>query len=464
MMARTDSLPLFSRALRRPTLSKSYLKEPVSIVLVTEALALVVSEGSPPDGGLRAWLVVFGVVSGMIATVGLVGFWGAFQEYYQEDVLPDQSSSNISWIGSVQNAMMYAPGLFLGRLFDKGYLRLPVFIASAVFVVCLFLTAECTQYWQFVLCQGFGMGLSSAVFFQMGEMVLTHWFKKKLGLALGCVLGGSSIGGCIFPILVKALVQRTSFQWTMRILGFVTLGLLFITNLTMARRLSGTQRRGPLISIAEFKKPVYPIFVASLVVNTLALYTVYTYLTVSAVSSNLDANLSFDLLAIANAISALGQIGSGLFADRYGAPLRLSRLVRSAMAEQVHRSPERRVIPATLLTAVVTYAWAFAANVPAFVVIAVLFGIAYGAVVAIYVQPFAHIGPVEDVGVRIGIAFTLVTAGVVSGAPISGAILDGTGSFKDVGYYGGSTLLLSAALMAAARHFMARFKRACETS
>ena len=86
--------------------------------------------------------------------------------------------------------------------------------------------------------------------------MLTHWFKKKLGLALGCVLGGSSMGGCIFPILVKTLVQRTryemhalllcslltsfilSFQWTMRILGFVTLGLLIITNLVSSVRLA----------------------------------------------------------------------------------------------------------------------------------------------------------------------------------------------------------------------------------
>ncbi|KAM5536464.1 hypothetical protein V8D89_009900 [Ganoderma adspersum] len=429
MVSGTESPPSVLASIEKPHDNEdSSIKERVSTVLVKEAPAVL--EDCPPDGGLRAWLVVFGVICGMGSTVGLVSSWGAFQEYYQEVVLPDQSASNISWIGSIQNAMMYAPGLFLGRLFDKGYLRLPVFVASAVFVACMFLSAECTQYWQFVLCQGFGLGLSSAVFFQMGEMVLTHWFKKRLGLALGCVLGGSSAGGCVFPILVKALVQRTSFQWTMRILGFVTLGLLVITNLTMARRLPGTQHLGPLISIAEFKKPVYSIYVVSLVVNALALFTVYTYLTVSAVNANIDANLSFDLLAIANAISAFGQIGSGMLADRYG--------------------PLNALIPAALLTAVVTYAWPFATNVPAFVVIAVLF-------VAIIIQPFARMGPIEDVGLRIGMALTLMTIGVVSGAPISGAILDSTGSFKNVGYYGGSTLLFSAALMAAARHFIDKF-------
>ena len=48
-------------------------------------------------------------------------------------------------------------------------------------------------------------------------------------------------------------------------------------------------------------------------------------------------------------------------------------------------------------------------------------------------------GPIEDVGLRIGMALTLMTIGVVSGAPISGAILDSTGSFKNVGYYGGAS-------------------------
>ena len=53
-----------------------------------------------------------------------------------------------------------------------------------------------------------------------------------------------------------------------------------------------------------------------------------------------------------------------------------------------------------------------------------------------------HMGPVEDVGLRIGMGLTLVTAGVIAGPPISGAIIDSTGSFKNVGYYGGEALSL----------------------
>lgn len=51
------------------------------------------------------------------------------------------------------------PGLAFGRLFDMGYLRLPVSIASALLILFTFLTAECKEFWQFLLCQGFGVGV-----------------------------------------------------------------------------------------------------------------------------------------------------------------------------------------------------------------------------------------------------------------------------------------------------------------
>jgi hypothetical protein len=51
------------------------------------------------------------------------------------------------------------PGAITGRMLDLGYFKLPLAIASAVLVVCAFLVAECKEYWQFLLCQGIGMGV-----------------------------------------------------------------------------------------------------------------------------------------------------------------------------------------------------------------------------------------------------------------------------------------------------------------
>ena len=56
---------------------------------------------------------------------------------------------------------------------------------------------------------------------------------------------------------------------------------------------------------------------------------------------------------------------------------------------------------------------------------------------ALLVQPFARMGPVSEVGLRIGMGMTVTAVGVTTGAPMFGAILDATGSFKNVGYAGG---------------------------
>ena len=54
---------------------------------------------------------------------------------------------------------MFLPSLVTGRLLDVGYFKLPYFIASCLLLTCIFLTAECTKYWQFFLVQGLGGGV-----------------------------------------------------------------------------------------------------------------------------------------------------------------------------------------------------------------------------------------------------------------------------------------------------------------
>ena len=53
------------------------------------------------------------------------------------------------------------PGLIVGRIFDMGYTKTPLVLASALLVAATFLTAQCTAYWQFLLCQGIAIGVSN---------------------------------------------------------------------------------------------------------------------------------------------------------------------------------------------------------------------------------------------------------------------------------------------------------------
>jgi MFS family permease len=117
---------------------------------------------------------------------------------------------------------VFLPGLLVGYLFDLGYHKIPVVCASALFIVTTFLTPQCTQYWNFLLCQGFVVGvrlfltcqalnnqveqLSCGSIFGPTTAVLSQWFQKRLGVALGVAAVGGSIGGTVFPIIARKLI------------------------------------------------------------------------------------------------------------------------------------------------------------------------------------------------------------------------------------------------------------------
>ena len=61
----------------------------------------------------------------------------------------------------VQYSFTFFPSLITGRLFDLGYFKIPLFVASTLLIVATFLTAQCKEYWQFVLCQGIVIGVSN---------------------------------------------------------------------------------------------------------------------------------------------------------------------------------------------------------------------------------------------------------------------------------------------------------------
>ncbi|RPD54932.1 MFS general substrate transporter [Lentinus tigrinus ALCF2SS1-7] len=390
-----------------------------------------------PDGGLRAWLVVLGVSSGICTTFGFVNAWGIFQAYYEEYTLRNMSPSDIrlsAWIGSIQYALVFMPGLAFGRLFDMGYLRLPVGLASALLVACTFLTAECKEFWQFLLFQGIGIGLASGIVFSAGSGVVAHWFRKKLGLALACMASGSSIGGTIFPIILRNLIETQSFQWTLRITGFIVAAFLLVLNLTIARRLPPNPHPGPFITLHMFNSVTYCVYCLSLLVGFLGLYTCLTYLSLSGLLAGVDADLSFYLLSIANACSLVGRIGGGVLADRFGAM--------------------NVMIPGTLVAGVMTYAWPFAKTKGPLVAVSVLYGVSSGIFVAIMAQPLVRMGKVTEVGMRTGMAFTIMSFGALAGPPISGAIFDHTSKFENVGYFAGSTIMASVALMVVARQLL----------
>jgi MFS family permease len=105
-------------------------------------------------------------------------------------------------------------------------------IGSFAMVFSMMMISLCKKYWQFVLAQGILLGLSMTLLTCPAVALSSQYFKKNRAFAVGITIGGSSLGGVIWPILIHELLQRPNvgFGWTMRIAGFVMLPLLGIAS------------------------------------------------------------------------------------------------------------------------------------------------------------------------------------------------------------------------------------------
>ena len=136
-------------------------------------------------------------------------------------------------------------GIFAGRLFDLGYFKATLIVCSAFMTVANFLIAECTKYWHFVLCQGILLGVSTdssprnkllnIIISVVGWMCLYslhccrvplvlvkrgfflcfsfslqnfETVNRRRPLAFALVAFGASVGGIVYPIMIRNLLPR----------------------------------------------------------------------------------------------------------------------------------------------------------------------------------------------------------------------------------------------------------------
>jgi len=257
-----------------------------------------------PDGGLEAWLVVFGGWCCLFCSFGWVNCIGIFQEYYQQNLLVEFSSSIVSWIPSLEVFMMFFGGPFFGKISDSYGPRWILVAGTFLHVFGLMMTSLSTKYYQFILAQGIVSAIGASAIFFASMNSVTTWFFKKRATAFGIMASGSSLGGVVLPIFVTKLIPKIGFPWTMRACAFMFLGLLMISLLTVKSRLKPTPKK---LDIMEFVRPLQePAFALLCLASFLFFFGTFlpfNYVILQAQADGMSTGLSLYLLSILNAAS-----------------------------------------------------------------------------------------------------------------------------------------------------------------
>jgi len=100
-----------------------------------------------------------------------------------------------------------------------------------------------------------------------------------------------------------------------------------------------------------------------------------------------------------------------------------------------------------------------ASNNAAYIAFAALYGFASGAFVSLLPAQLAKISKIEQIGIRVGVAFAMTSFAGLVGNPIAGAIVDANnGSFWGVNVFAGIMLLSGASMFLVTRFYIAGWK------
>lgn len=114
-----------------------------------------------------------------------------------------------------------ASSVALGRLSDRIGTR-PLLIGGAIlFTLALLLTAYISSVWQLYLTFGVLMGLAGAAFLAPLHTLVTRWFWRGLGVALGLVVATQALGPVVLAPALRYLIGVLSWTEAFVLTGIV---------------------------------------------------------------------------------------------------------------------------------------------------------------------------------------------------------------------------------------------------
>lgn len=294
------------------------------------------------------------------------------------------------------------------------------------------ITSVCKEYYQFMVAQGVLGGIACGLIYSPAVSVVGHYFHRRRPLAIAVASSGSSLGGIIFPIILERLLYSSSigFGWTVRIIGFLILGLCLVACLTIKTRLSS--RKGPHFLPEAFSSPVYSLQVAGLFFVFWGVFVPMFFLPDYAQSKGMSRTLAWYTISTLNAGSFFGRLGAG-FLSSY---LNVFDILAFACGA----------------CGILIFCWLRITSKAAIIIFSVLFGIFSGVVVGTFVTTIAHAAPhPSKIGTYTGMALGILGLSGLTGAPIAGALISRYGEYTQAMYFGGSMTLAGTALIVCAR-------------
>lgn len=314
-------------------------------------------------------------------------------------------------------------GVISGPVYDRGYVKTLIYGGGVLNVVGLLATSFTTQYHFTILSLGICVGVGSGMLYVPSLAIVASSFTTKRPLAAGLSAAGSSIGGVVYPVLFRLLVERLGFPWTCRVFAFVNGGLLLASFPLVRPQVVPTAGR-KLVDTSASRDRQFLLYSMALFLLWLGVDLPFYFLP-SFIQDRLGISplVGDYLLSAMNASSLLGRVFLGFVAVYWGT---LGTWQLSIGA-----------------SCVLLAAWAAIGNLPGIIVFVICYGFFTGAVISLATPALLVISPdIGIVGSRLGMSSVFAGVGFLVGPPIAGAIQKSPIGYYGESAFGGSTYLI----------------------
>ncbi|WP_337876595.1 MFS transporter [Elioraea sp.] len=374
-----------------------------------------IPHGRPDDiDGRRAWLRLAACM--VLATLGSVGMWSivvvmpAVQAEFGVGRGEASAPYTLTMLGFA------AGNVLLGRITDRAGVIPPLLGGIACLGLGYGCAAAVGAVTPFAILQGV-IGFGAAATFSPLIADLSHWFRRRRGIAVAAAATGNYVAGAVWPLAMQ--LTLSAHGWRVTYLVIAAVCVLLMTPLVLRLRPRPPPHPGGAEAAAQARR----LSAAGLTPRSLqvllaiaglgccvAMSMPQVHIVAYCVDLGFGVARGSEMLAPMLAGGVVSRLASGALADRFGA-------VRVLLAGSV--------LQALSLAAYIPFD-----GLASLYLVSAVFGLSQGGIVPSYALIVREYLPAREAGRRVGVVMTMTIIGMAAGGWLSGAIYDLTGSYR----------------------------------
>jgi sugar phosphate permease len=318
---------------------------------------------APPRSGIFYGWIILGASVMAVALASGVSFW-AFGLYI--DPLEDEfgwSRAEVTGGFSVSLLVAGLAGPLVGRWVDVSGPRRVVLIGGVLSAITFGLLSATSSLWQWYAFLSVNALFRDLILFIPFQALISRWFDRRRGLAVGILGTGFSAGGFLVVPLMRVVIDETGWDGSFLVSGvvvaayFVPLALFVLRDSpadvgTYPDGLSpppshqpGSVRLAGGLTLAQaVRTPFFWVIALALMFFFFGMFGMLVHLVPLYESLGIARSTAATLVAVAAALGMIARLAMGAIADRidrmeFGAVALISTLIAALAVLLISSSP-----------------------------------------------------------------------------------------------------------------------------